>query len=130
MKRRDGEAARSELRTGLHGDQIGRVAGLPRGLETDFENRRLMFPRPTQRDRIKTNRNGSAGGTRQDGSRQDADRGGLIETAREGELERLPTTCFVLLAPKRPRNDQPVTNEGGLIRFALGGRSDRDAGLN
>jgi hypothetical protein len=91
-----------------------------------------MFPRPIQRDRIKTSRNGSADGFRQAGSRQDARMGGLVATTerREEDLERLPTPCFVLLAPagKRPRNEQPVTNEGGLIRFALGGSSDRDAG--
>jgi hypothetical protein len=91
-----------------------------------------MFPRPTRRDRLKTNRNGSADGFRQDSSRQDARRRGRVATAERlvEDLERLPTPCFVLLAPagKRPRNEQPVTNEGGLIRFALGGTSDRDAG--
>jgi hypothetical protein len=91
-----------------------------------------MFPRPTQRDQIKTSRNGSADGFRQDGARRDAGRGDVVASTerREGEMERLPTPCFVLLAPagKRPRNEQPVTNEGGLIRFALGGSNDRDAG--
>jgi hypothetical protein len=91
-----------------------------------------MFPRPTQRDQIKTSRNGSADGFRQDGTRQDAGRGGPVATSerREGDLERPPTACFVLLAPVRgrPRDEQPVTNEGGLIRFALGGSDDRDVG--
>jgi hypothetical protein len=82
------------------------------------------------RDPINMGRNGSADDSRQDGTREDAGRGGLVAATREGELERLPTPCFVLLAPagKRPRNEQPVTNEGGIIRFALGGSSDRDAG--
>jgi hypothetical protein len=91
-----------------------------------------MFPRPTRRDRIKTSRNGSEDGFRRDSSRQDARRRGLVATTERlvEDLERLPTPCFVLLAPagKRPRNEQPVTNEGGIIRFALGGGSDRDAG--
>jgi hypothetical protein len=91
-----------------------------------------MFRRPTQRDRLKASRNGSADGFRQDSSRQDARRRGRVATAERlvEDLERLPTPCFVLLAPagKRPRNEQPVTNEGGLIRFALGGSSDQDAG--
>jgi hypothetical protein len=82
------------------------------------------------RDPINIGRNGSADDSRQDGTREDAGRGGLVAATREGELERLPASCFVLLAParKRARNEQPVTNEGGLIRFALGGSSDRDAG--
>ena len=78
------------------------------------------------RDQSKTSPNGSA-----DGARQDA--GGdlvAITERREGDMERLPIPCIVLLAPGRKpsRNEQPVTNEGGLIRFALGGSSDRDAG--
>jgi hypothetical protein len=89
-----------------------------------------MFPRPTQRDQIKTSRNGSAEGFRQDGARQDAGRGDVVASTerREGDMERLPISCFVLLAPggKPPRNEQPVTNEGGLIRFALGGSTERE----
>jgi hypothetical protein len=84
------------------------------------------------RNPIKTSGNGSADGSRQDGTRQDARGGGLVATTERlvEDLERLPTPCFVILAPagKRPRNEQPVTNEGGLIRFALGVSSDRDAG--
>jgi hypothetical protein len=84
------------------------------------------------RDPIKTGRNGSAHDSRQDGTWEDARRRGLVATTERlvEDLERLPTPCFVLLAPagKRPRNEQPVTNEGGIIRFALGGSSDRDAG--
>jgi hypothetical protein len=80
------------------------------------------------RDPINTGRNGSADDSRQDGTREDAGRGSLVATTREGELERLPTPCFVLLAPggEPPRNEQPVTNEGGLIRFAFGGSTDRE----
>jgi hypothetical protein len=77
------------------------------------------------RNHMKTSPNGSA-----DGARQDAGGGDLVALTerREGEMERVPIPCFVLLAPGRkpPRNEQPVTNEGGLIRFALGGRNDRE----
>jgi hypothetical protein len=50
-----------------------------------------------------------------------------IGAPREGDMEHVPTPCVVLVAPGRqlPMNDEPVTNEGGLIRFGLGGRSDR-----
>jgi hypothetical protein len=43
-------------------------------------------------------------------------------------MEHVPTPCVVLVAPGRqlPINEQPVTNEGGLIRFGLGGRNDRE----
>jgi hypothetical protein len=79
------------------------------------------------RDQIKTSPNGSA-----DGARQDAGRGNLVAIIerREGDMERLPIPCIVLLAPGRkpPRNEQPITNEGGLIRFALGGSNDREVG--
>jgi hypothetical protein len=91
-----------------------------------------MFSRPNQRDRIKTSRNGSADAFRQDRPHLDARRRGVVASTERlvEDLERRPIPCFVLLAPagKRPRNEEPVTNEGGLIRFALGGSSDRDAG--
>jgi hypothetical protein len=89
-----------------------------------------MFPRLIQRDQIKTSRNGSADGFSHDGSRQDSGRGDVVASTerKEGDMERLPISCFVLLAPrgKPARNEQPVTNEGGLIRFALGGSNDRE----
>ena len=46
----------------------------------------------------------------------------------EGDMEHVPTPCIVLLAPGRqqPKNEQPVTNEGGLIRFGLGDSNDRE----
>jgi hypothetical protein len=50
-----------------------------------------------------------------------------ISVPREGDKVHAPTPCVVLVAPGRqhPMNDEPVTNEGGLIRFGLGGRHDR-----
>jgi hypothetical protein len=46
----------------------------------------------------------------------------------EGHLEHVPTPCVVLFAPGRqlPRNEDRVTNEGGLIRFGLGASNDRE----
>ena len=46
----------------------------------------------------------------------------------EGDMEHVPTRCVVLVAPGRqhPMNEQPVTNEGGLIRFGFGARNDRE----
>jgi hypothetical protein len=77
-------------------------------------------------DRNKTSPNGSG-----DGAHQDAGGGDLvaISVRREGDMEHLPTPCVVLVAPGRqlPRNEQPVTNEGGLIRFGLGASNDRKA---
>jgi hypothetical protein len=42
--------------------------------------------------------------------------------------EHVSTTRVELVGPRGrlPRNEQPVTNEGGLIRFALGARNDRE----
>ena len=91
-----------------------------------------MFPRPTSATGSRPVATDPRHGFRRDGTRQDARRRGLVATTERlvEDLERLPTPCFVLLAPAgtRPRNEQPVTNEGGIIRFALGGSSDRDAG--
>jgi hypothetical protein len=74
--------------------------------------------------RNKTSPNGSGDGAHQDG-------GGhlvAISVPREGGKEHVPTPCVVLFAPGRqlPRNEQPVTNEGGLIRFGLGASNDRE----
>jgi hypothetical protein len=77
------------------------------------------------RERNKTSPNGSA-----DGAHQDAGGGDLvaISVRRAGDVEYVPTPCVVLVAPGRqlPRNEQPVTNEGGLIRFGLGASNDRE----
>jgi hypothetical protein len=75
-------------------------------------------------DRNKTSPNGSGDGAHQDG-------GGhlvAISVPREGDKEHVPTPCVVLFAPGRrlPRNEQPVTNEGGLIRFGLGPSNARE----
>jgi hypothetical protein len=75
-------------------------------------------------DRNKTSPNGAGDGARQD-------RGGhlvAISVPREGDKERVPTPCVVLFAPggRLPRNEQPVTNEGGLIRFGLGPSNARE----
>jgi hypothetical protein len=50
-----------------------------------------------------------------------------IGAQTEGDMEHVPTRCVVLVAPGRQLliNEQPVTNEGGLIRFGLGDRNDR-----
>jgi hypothetical protein len=52
----------------------------------------------------------------------------VIGAHTEGDMEHVPTPCVVLLAPGRqhPKNEQPVTNEGGLIRFGLGDSNDRE----
>jgi hypothetical protein len=75
-------------------------------------------------DQNKTSPNGSGDGAPQDG-------GGhlvAISAPREGDKEHVPTPCVVLFAPGRrlPRNEQPVTNEGGLIRFGLGPSNARE----
>jgi hypothetical protein len=82
-------------------------------------------------DRKKTSPNGSRDGTHQGARGRDlvaitARREGDIE--QEGDIERVPTPCVVLLAPGRrlPRTEQPVTNEGGLLRFALSASNDRE----
>jgi hypothetical protein len=51
-----------------------------------------------------------------------------IGARTEGNLEHVPTPCVVLVAPGRqlPRNEERVTNEGGLIRFGLGASNDRE----
>ena len=51
-----------------------------------------------------------------------------IVARTEGNLEHVPTQCVVLSAPGRqlPRNQDRVTNEGGLIRFGLGASNDRE----
>ena len=51
-----------------------------------------------------------------------------IGARTEGKLEHVPTQCVVLFAPGRqlPRNEDRVTNEGGLIRFGLGASNDRE----
>jgi hypothetical protein len=75
-------------------------------------------------DQNKTSPNGSGDGAHQDG------RGHLvaISVRREGDKVHVPTPCAVLVAPGRqhPMNEQPVTNEGGLIRFGLGTSNDRE----
>jgi hypothetical protein len=53
----------------------------------------------------------------------------LLTGARtEGHLEHVPTPCLVLVAPSRqlPRNEERITEEGGLIRFGLGASKDRE----
>jgi hypothetical protein len=80
------------------------------------------------RDSNRTSPNGSTGGAHQDaGGRH------LVATGvrGEGDMEHVPTPCVVLHAPARglPRADQPVTSEGGLIRFALGASNDRKASV-
>jgi hypothetical protein len=80
------------------------------------------------RDSNRTSPNGSTGGAHQDaGGRH------LVATGvrGEGDMEHVPTPCVVLHAPARrlPRTDQPVTSEGGLIRFALGASNDRKASV-
>jgi hypothetical protein len=51
-----------------------------------------------------------------------------IGAQTEGDMEHVPTPCVVLVTPRRQLliNEQPVTNEGGLIRFGLGGSNDRE----
>ena len=51
-----------------------------------------------------------------------------ISVPRERDKVYVPTPCVVLVAPGRqqPKNEQPVTNEGGLIRFGLGDSNDRE----
>jgi hypothetical protein len=51
-----------------------------------------------------------------------------IGARTEENLEHVPTPCVVLVAPGRqlPRNEERVTNEGGLIRFGLGTSNDRE----
>jgi hypothetical protein len=51
-----------------------------------------------------------------------------IDGLTGGNLEHVPTPCVVHLAPSRrlPRNEERVTNEGGLIRFGLGASNDRE----
>jgi hypothetical protein len=81
------------------------------------------------RERNKTSPNSPAHGTRQDSKGVDL----FATTGRsEGHLERVPRRCVVLLVPERqsPRREQRVTNEGGLIRFGLGGASEREVGGN
>jgi hypothetical protein len=77
------------------------------------------------RDWNRTSPNGSA-----DGTQQDAGEGELVAIGvpGEGDMEHVPTPCIVLVAPGRqlPMNEQPVTNEGGLIRFGLGASNDRE----
>jgi hypothetical protein len=75
-------------------------------------------------DRNKTSPSGSGDGAHQD-------RGGRLvamSLPSEGEKEHVPTPCVVLVAPGRqlPMNEQPVTNEGGLIRFGLGASNERE----
>jgi hypothetical protein len=76
-------------------------------------------------DRNKTRPNGSGDGAHQDAGERDLV---AITVRREGDMELVPTPCVVLVAPERqlPSNEQPVTNEGGLIRFALGASNDRE----
>ena len=75
------------------------------------------------RDWNRTSPNGSA-----DGTQQDAGGGELVAIGMRGErdMEHVPTPCVVLVAPDRQlrMNEQPVTNEGGLIRFGLGASND------
>jgi hypothetical protein len=79
------------------------------------------------RDSNRTSPNGSTGGAHQDaGGRHLVATGGR----GEGDMEHVPTPCVVLVAPGRqlPMNEQPVTNEGGLIRFGLGAQRQRGEG--
>jgi hypothetical protein len=77
------------------------------------------------RDWNRTSPNGSA-----DGTQQDAGGGDLVAIGvrGKGDMAHVPTPCVVLVAPGRqlPMNEQPVTNEGGLIRFGLGASNDRE----
>jgi hypothetical protein len=79
------------------------------------------------RDWNRRSPNGSA-----DGAHQDAGGGDLVAIGvrGEGDMEHVPTPCVVLVAPGRqlPMNEQPVTNEGGLIRFALGAQRQKREG--
>jgi hypothetical protein len=88
-----------------------------------------MFRRPTYQAKgtraRKTSPNGFTDNAQQDTGGEDLV---AIRVRREGDKEHLPTPCVVLFAPDRrlPRNEQPVTNEGGLIRFGLGASNDRE----
>jgi hypothetical protein len=75
-------------------------------------------------DRNKTSPNGSGDGAHQDGGGRLV----AISAPREGDTEHAPTPCVVLIAPgtRLPRNEQRVTNEGGLIRFGLGANNARE----
>jgi hypothetical protein len=77
------------------------------------------------RDWNKTSPNGSGNGAHQGAGERDLV---AMTVRREGDMEHVPTPCVVLVAPGRqlPMNEQPVTNEGGLIRFGLGARNDRE----
>ena len=76
------------------------------------------------KDRNKTSANGSGDGAHQNGGGHRV----AISVPREGDKVHAPTPCVVLVAPGRqhPMNEQPVTNEGGLIRFGLGASNDRE----
>jgi hypothetical protein len=78
----------------------------------------------TARNRAK-GANGSA-----DRAQQQARESNLlaIVARTEGNLEHVPTPCVVLVAPGRqlPRNEDRVTNEGGLIRYGLGASDDQE----
>jgi hypothetical protein len=79
------------------------------------------------RDSNRTSPNGSTGGAHQDaGGRH------LVATGvrGEGDMEHVPTPCIALVAPARqfPMNEQPVTNEGGLIRFGFGAQRQKGEG--
>ena len=75
-------------------------------------------------ERNETSPNGSGDGAHHAGGRDLV----AIRVRREGDIEHVPTPCFVLVTPERqlPSNEQPVTNEGGLLRFALGASNDRE----
>jgi hypothetical protein len=76
-------------------------------------------------DRNKTSPNGSGDGAHQDAGERDLV---AISVRRRGDKNHVPTPCVVRVAPGRqlPMNEQPVSNEGGLIRFGLGARNDRE----
>jgi hypothetical protein len=77
-------------------------------------------------DRNKTSPTGSTDGAQQQSGERDLV---AISVRGEANTERFSTPCVMLFAPGRrlPRNEQPVTNEGGLIRFGLGASNDRKA---
>lgn len=51
-----------------------------------------------------------------------------VRVPGEPEEERIAVPCFVIFAPGTPvpRAARSVSNEGGLIRFGLDSRDDRD----
>lgn len=106
---------------------------LKRGLEFGRAVRALAEKNPwtlkqdvdVVRDRTKPAPTGSS-----DTALQDAGDLAAVSGRKERDSEHVRTRCVVLLVPgeQLPRNEQRVTNEGGLIRFALGASNDQDMG--